>query len=177
MIRNQSTKICSPNERDCYEKAHNDFLIQKDFCKCFEPCSNIKYEFEVINLELIRSRENKISTELKARIRFNSQFFLQFFRKQQFNILNFISFVGGILGLFAGFSAISFIELIYWFTVRVVLLNFGRRNREIRPIDVNLHDHENGISLMKYFKNFFDESSIHGLKYVSGFTKIDRYEI
>ena len=35
-------------------------------------------------------------------------------------IINFISSLGGVFGLFLGFSLISFIEIIYWFCVVLV---------------------------------------------------------
>ena len=35
-------------------------------------------------------------------------------------LLDFISQIGGLLGLFMGFSVISFVEVFYWFSFRLV---------------------------------------------------------
>lgn len=47
MIRNFSTRICAASERNCYKKAAEDFEKQKSFCKCYESCNHVKYDFEV----------------------------------------------------------------------------------------------------------------------------------
>lgn len=44
---------------------------------------------------------------------------LQFIRQKRMTIVDYISQMGGLLGLFIGFSFISGIELIYWFTIRL----------------------------------------------------------
>merc|ERR1719192_1323804 len=44
----------------------------------------------------------------------------QFKRAQSMTWIGFISQMGGLLGLFLGFSLISGIELLYWFSMRLV---------------------------------------------------------
>ncbi|KAL7036627.1 hypothetical protein ACKWTF_008881 [Chironomus riparius] len=41
-------------------------------------------------------------------------------RYQQFKIVDFLSYVGGILGLFAGISVLSIVEFFYFFTLRLM---------------------------------------------------------
>jgi amiloride-sensitive sodium channel len=41
-------------------------------------------------------------------------------RYQQFKVVDFLSYVGGILGLFAGISALSIVEFLYFFTFRLI---------------------------------------------------------
>jgi len=41
------------------------------------------------------------------------------FRGELYGVLDFISNIGGLLGLCAGFSALSFVEVVYFFTVRL----------------------------------------------------------
>ena len=41
-------------------------------------------------------------------------------RKQQFDMLDFFSYFGGLLGLFAGISILSIVEIIYWFTIQLL---------------------------------------------------------
>ena len=51
----------------------------------------------------------------------NTQFalFIQFTRQQSMTVVDYISQLGGLLGLFLGFSFISGVELFYWLTIRL----------------------------------------------------------
>ena len=42
--------------------------------------------------------------------------------------VEFVSSLGGLFGLFLGFSAVSFLEIVYWATVRMGRNLFGRNN-------------------------------------------------
>ena len=42
--------------------------------------------------------------------------------------VEFVSSLGGLFGLFLGFSAVSFLEIVYWATVRMGRNLFGRTN-------------------------------------------------
>lgn len=88
-------------------------------------------------------------------------------RKKQFNMLDFFSYVGGILGLFAGFSALSFVEIIYWFTMRCFMRNYRKRDVKIYPIIV---DQESSSKLFEFIESFLSESSIHGLAQIFEFS-------
>ena len=46
-------------------------------------------------------------------------FFLEFERSKKMTWFDFFSSIGGICGLCLGMSAISIVEFIYWFTVRL----------------------------------------------------------
>ena len=96
-------------------------------------------------------------------------------RKKQFNELDFLSFVGGILGLFAGFSALSFVELIYWFAVRVFIVN---RRKVITGIHPDVEHVKNNSKILKMkgsVKSYLDQSSVHGLVHIFESSKIGRY--
>ena len=43
----------------------------------------------------------------------------QFQRSLRMTLIDFISQIGGLLGLFLGFSLISAIEIVYWLTLRL----------------------------------------------------------
>ena len=94
------------------------------------------------------------------RLQYKENVFNQLIRKKQFNELDFLSYVGGILGLFAGFSALSMVELIYWFSYRVFV---GNRS-DVRVYPFNKIP-ENGIFRIQ-LSSYFKESSIHGLSYI-----------
>jgi hypothetical protein len=50
--------------------------------------------------------------------------------QQQLTKLDFISYCGGSLGLFLGFSAMSAVELVYYFTLRLIFKRIGRNKVE-----------------------------------------------
>ena len=50
---------------------------------------------------------------------FDKDSILQYTRQENMTIVGYISQLGGLLGLFIGFSFISGVELIYWFTIRL----------------------------------------------------------
>ena len=51
---------------------------------------------------------------------FDKSSILQFTRQKRMTLVDYISQMGGLLGLFIGFSFISGIELIYWITFRLM---------------------------------------------------------
>ena len=50
---------------------------------------------------------------------FDKSTILQFTRQQSMTVVDYISQLGGLLGLFLGFSFISGVELFYWLTIRL----------------------------------------------------------
>ena len=50
---------------------------------------------------------------------FESNTAFEFERRSRMTVIDFISQVGGLLGLCMGFSLVSFVELVYWFTIRM----------------------------------------------------------
>jgi hypothetical protein len=86
-------------------------------------------------------------------------------RKKQFNEVDFLSFVGGLLGLFAGFSALSFIEAIYWTFGCVVSWIVRFKKNSVRP-SVTEQDQTDENRQKNLIKEFFSESSIHGFAYI-----------
>ena len=66
---------------------------------------------------------------------FDKDSILQYTRQESMTTVGYISQLGGILGLFIGFSFVSGIELIYWFTIRLykntrILYKNTRINKE-----------------------------------------------
>ena len=54
-----------------------------------------------------------------ANFYFESSNVLQFRRAQRMTMIDYISQIGGLLGLGMGFSLVSGIEIIYWLTIRL----------------------------------------------------------
>ena len=91
----------------------------------------------------------------------------QLVRKKQFDEFDFLSFVGGILGLFAGFSALSLVELIYWFTIRIVFSKFN-----IKVLPSSSRNFAKLYKVKDYVETYLNESSIHGFNRILEFSWI-----
>jgi len=86
-------------------------------------------------------------------------------RRKYFTTIDWFSFVGGILGLFFGFSFLSGFEIMYhiWkgiFSTNIdqnLIVNRARNSKVKKRLQ----------KIWKYVKIFMDNSSIHGLSYVT----------
>jgi len=83
--------------------------------------------------------------------------------------LDLLSYIGGSLGLVAGFSVLSFIEICYFFTIRIWFDKI--QGRKVMPLNVQ---EQTPNRLQKLFKvphgfliTYFGNSSIHGLNFLS----------
>ncbi|KAG5673243.1 hypothetical protein PVAND_003306 [Polypedilum vanderplanki] len=164
MIRNKTTRICSASEKICYDKVRDEFDTQINDCGCLERCNYVKYNFEynvrernTKDLQKVNSAGLNGMMQTNSNIMYKSVFFNKFIRKRQFNEIDFLSFVGGLLGLFAGFSALSFIEIFYWILRKILI----KRTAIVHP----LYTKQEGSVTM--FNNFLDNSSIHGVNYLN----------
>ena len=96
-------------------------------------------------------------------------------KKQQFNEIDFFSYFGGLLGLFAGISVLSIVETVYWFTIQLFEGKFIRSSTKVVPLTKFVLEKENEfIKIKKFVVKFFNESSIHGLSYIFGSNFIQR---
>jgi hypothetical protein len=91
----------------------------------------------------------------QIQILFKSAEFYPLIFQQQLTALDFISYCGGSLGLFLGFSALSAIELVYYFTMRL----FFKRQRS-NKVAILISDEEKKAE--SYLVKFMKSSSIHG---------------
>lgn len=80
-------------------------------------------------------------------------------RRLQFSTLEIVAYIGGILGLFAGFSILSLIELLYFLMIRPL-------------IDVEWKNHDkiekqSEATIVTMFINYFEISTIKSLNYIA----------
>jgi amiloride-sensitive sodium channel len=138
LIRNSSMKVCDIHGMECYFPHEyiflNDFdhlLVSDGFCKCLPSCNSIEYKVEVIGE---RHTERYIDDaeyyEADLEFSYRDTEIFPLIRYQEFKIKDFLSFVGGLLGLFAGISVLSIIEFVYFFTLRLAVDLFRRFRRD-----------------------------------------------
>jgi len=88
-------------------------LVEQSKCLCLDQCNSIDYNIEIIDTK-IADRDT-----LEMSFRFKDNEFIPLIRKHQYKLVDFLSQCGGLMGLFAGVSALSIIELLYFMTLRV----------------------------------------------------------
>lgn len=101
----------------CTSEIKSFLLNSKNFsleqnCSCLSTCDSINYKINLITENLSDSSETEIIVRMK-----NDEMIL-YRRFQQFTLSDVISYVGGLLGLFAGISVLSFVEIFYFTVVR-----------------------------------------------------------
>jgi hypothetical protein len=69
----------------------------------------------------ISSLSNETTLRFKFKDNHEDNEFFPILRYQQFTMKDFLSFAGALLGLFAGISVLSLIELFYFFTIRLIV--------------------------------------------------------
>jgi acid-sensing ion channel, other len=97
-------------------------LGSKSKCGCLDECDSIKYKFEIFATERVNSNRSANDpedfTESSFRFRLKDVDIVPLRRYQSFTFSEFLAQSGGMLGLFAGVSVLSIIELIYFLSLR-----------------------------------------------------------
>ena len=109
---------------------------------------------------------------MKAKANFKDDNFYPQIRRKYFTTIDWFSFVGGILGLFFGFSFLSGVEIIFHIFVGIFRSNWVNR----KEIIVNRQRIAPNVrKFREYFQSFLNNSTIHGFGYVSNY-KLKVYE-
>ncbi|GBP43266.1 Pickpocket protein 28 [Eumeta japonica] len=107
----------------------------KEGCDCLPTCNSVKYEAELLkspySKTIVRQfnesssdfSEDVTQTQLeyeiaKLEVNFKDSQFSSLSRSELFGLTDFMANCGGLLGLFLGFSFLSIIEILYYFTLR-----------------------------------------------------------
>jgi hypothetical protein len=88
----------------------------------------------------------------------NSEFFPMILQ-QQLTTLDLISYCGGSLGLYLGFSVLSAVELVYYFSLRLIFKRV--QSNKVECFSVAPKAHKN------YLLEFVSNSSVHGCNQIS----------
>ncbi|XP_045473290.1 sodium channel protein Nach-like [Harmonia axyridis] len=107
-------RYCSIREMECIAN-NKDQIVDIESCDCQLGCSNTVYEVE----KLSSNNEVDIST---MEIGFLSWPMIRYKREVLFGWVDLLVSFGGIAGLFLGFSLLSGVEMIYYFTIRAYFM-------------------------------------------------------
>ncbi|XP_069695430.1 pickpocket protein 28-like isoform X2 [Periplaneta americana] len=137
MPRTENSTICGAGSNGCIKKAAELLYNNKDMvahCNCQPACSEIRYDVEISHAAL--GWETKSSVGIVS-IYFKDKQFITSQRSELYGTTDFLANCGGLLGLFLGFSILSLVELVYFFTLRLCCnirrakLRLAKRMKEI----------------------------------------------
>lgn len=116
--------------KDAFRESINDVEDASGSCNCLPACVSINYDVEIspskFNLgEYFRGLmptcvfpEYNLTSEL--RIYFKEIEFVTSKRVELYGLSNFLAACGGLLSLFIGVTALSFVEIFYYVTLRLM---------------------------------------------------------
>ena len=89
--------------------------IEDKICGCIPTCDSISYRVKFFY------KFASDNDEVEINVRLNSEDAILFRRYQLFTFTDIVSYVGGLLGLLAGISVLSIVEIFYFFIIRVLV--------------------------------------------------------
>jgi hypothetical protein len=90
---------------------------------------------------------------------FKSVDFFPMIRQQQLTALDVVSYCGGSLGLFLGFSALSAIEIVYYLTLRAICV-------KRQQLKISIATANNESIRKNYLAEFAESSTVHGFNQI-----------
>ncbi|XP_047022622.1 pickpocket protein 28-like [Helicoverpa zea] len=157
---NDSDQICGVTYKLCTEAAEETMAQREanvdapDRCKCLESCNAITYDSQLLRTgryqdiwnpslqgnnfyeTLPQNLSGVHYSELK--VFYKSPQFISMRRSELFGVTDFLANCGGLLGLFLGFSFLSLVEIIYFFTLRLCCaLRKDRKQQKKNSLEKN----------------------------------------
>ncbi|KAF2894804.1 hypothetical protein ILUMI_11367 [Ignelater luminosus] len=119
-------KVCDVSGMHCLSKYKEILITMKNRCSCYPNCNDVNYVVEDLD-----TREWFLGTNLQWGFKDYPRMRLR--RDVIFGFTDVLVYVGGMAGLFLGCSVLSFIEIIYFFTIRLFwyVTKYGKSTREI----------------------------------------------
>lgn len=132
-LGDKTAPICSIYDIFCIDDVHFKFFYENeesrkevDACGCLPDCDSIEYELNILTSQLkpVTQILNNGSTETvelgTLKFLFDADEYTALKRSATYGTVSFLSNFGGLLGLFLGMSALSVVEIFYFFTIRIV---------------------------------------------------------
>lgn len=173
----EQEKICDAKEHECTRDVLPYLNQAIRNCSCLERCEAVSYNVVLhqFSMWVYKFFSPLISKTFLLRvyengfvIRFARNFFLPFVKVESLVFSDFLSNVGGMMGLFAGVSVLSVIELLFF-----IIRSFCYTPHQVVPLSrVSIRQraawrNENHAlyQLSKYFVKYVKVSDMHGLHY------------
>ncbi|CAB3239600.1 unnamed protein product [Arctia plantaginis] len=132
----ESKTICTELSQGCMNLAR-DKMVEIEAtdpnrtCRCLPSCNSVDYEAEILKtdynlkdlLQVVYNVRNLTVDDdtqySKLEMYFKRSRFVSMHRSELFGLTDFLANIGGLLGLFLGFSFLSLVELFYFLTLRL----------------------------------------------------------
>ncbi|KAK5644500.1 hypothetical protein RI129_005800 [Pyrocoelia pectoralis] len=140
---------CKINELICLAK-HSKDIESVERCTCELGCYNTVYDVEKF---IMHNTEEGDNSNRALEVEFVSWPMVRYKREVLFGWVDLLVSFGGIAGLFLGFSLLSGVELIYYFTMRACCMIY-REPRELERLqrqEIVKLQHNYDLSLIPYF--------------------------
>jgi acid-sensing ion channel, other len=112
-VRDNDTEVC--DYRKDYELKRLTLMGAGRNCHCLDECDSIRYKTEIISHSLINKSEATLE------FKFKNIGVVPLRRYQTFTFSDFLAQSGGILGLLAGISMLSVVEICYFLSLRWIV--------------------------------------------------------
>ncbi|KAG5668707.1 hypothetical protein PVAND_016636 [Polypedilum vanderplanki] len=106
----QNKKYCAKTEERKLYELHGSSLNNN--CTCLPECNSITYQ------TTFYPADNSDDKEIVITVQLNTDDLVLYRKVQQFTFSDAVSYVGGLLGLFAGISLLSIVEIFYFLILR-----------------------------------------------------------
>ncbi|CAO1363398.1 unnamed protein product [Diamesa hyperborea] len=125
---NYDKEYSDEEEEDEKELSKEQKKDIKSQCLCLPSCTSVKYEAEIsqskyYSLKLVKGVNKIVKDEFQqssVNINFRDYYFIESKRSELYGWIDFMANCGGLLGLFMGFSLLSLVEILYYFTINFV---------------------------------------------------------
>ncbi|XP_061392832.1 pickpocket protein 28-like, partial [Musca vetustissima] len=118
-----NVKMCGLNDMDCLTEYRNNITNIKDCMQCELSCSKTVYNIE----KLIKNIERPDAPGVL--VEFLTWPIIRYKREVLFGWVDLLVSFGGIASLFLGFSLLSGVEIIYYFTLRACCMVYKNRQQ------------------------------------------------
>ncbi|XP_012527253.2 pickpocket protein 28 [Monomorium pharaonis] len=177
MPKSNNTPICGKKDEQCANRARKSMelklydeevanplnITEIPRCNCWPGCFEISYSIELSQNKLASSfqidkkfvkRNVTYFTENMAVVHlfFVDSQFTKYVKNELFGFIEFLSSTGGLLGLFMGFSFLSFMEILYFSTMRLWCRLYNRRELP-RPTVIPTHPLDDNKKAIYPFMN------------------------
>lgn len=137
MPHDNSSQICAEGKLECMRAAHQRMAgtelhleLEKspEGCRCLPACNTVEYDAEILKTNfhmttLVKKYFGDLLSDTvsfsKIEIYFKRPQFVAMRRSELFGLTDFLANIGGLLGVFLGFSFLSFVEIVYFITLRL----------------------------------------------------------
>ncbi|XP_031340950.1 pickpocket protein 28-like [Photinus pyralis] len=135
---NESVPVCGPGRDHCVKESKLNYLkiegnseSKEQQCECLPSCTSLSYDVETSQSEWRWKKAFDAMNISRNKMCYSAHFstlyvyykellFLSCQRNELYGLLEFFSNMGGLLGLFIGFSVTSAVEILYFCTFRIM---------------------------------------------------------